>query len=72
MTGRCVITSIIVLFDMCKLLIPPVGFLQPLDVPPYAWHIVITDYNSAVPLAPQGNNAIAVFVDELTKHVHVV
>ena len=41
----------------------PAGLLQPLDVPLYAWHTVTTDYITGLPLAPKGNNAIAVFVD---------
>ena len=45
----------------------PAGLLQPLDVPPYAWHTVTTDYITGLPLTPKGNNAIAVFVDKLTK-----
>ena len=40
----------------------PAGLLQPLDVPPYAWHTVTTDGITGLPLTPQGNNAIAVFV----------
>ena len=50
----------------------PKGLLQPLDVPPYAWHTVTTDYITGLPRTPKGNNAIAVFVDKLTKHVHAV
>ena len=47
----------------------PAGLLQPLDVPPYAWHTVTTDYITGLPCTPKGNNAIAVFVDKLTKYV---
>ena len=50
----------------------PAGDLQPLDVPPYAWHTVTTDYVTGLSLTPQGNNAIAVFVDKLTKYVYAV
>ena len=50
----------------------PTGLLQPLDVPPYAWHTVTTDYITGLPLTPNGNNAIAVFVDKLTKYVYAV
>ena len=50
----------------------PTGLLQPLDVPPYAWHTVTTDYITGLPLTADGNNAIAVFVDKLTKYVHAV
>ena len=50
----------------------PAGLLQPLDVPPYAWHTVTTDYITGLPLTPKRNNAIAVFVDKLTKYVYAV
>ncbi|DBA87893.1 TPA: hypothetical protein ACH3X1_016779 [Trebouxia sp. C0004] len=50
----------------------PAGLLQPLDVPPYAWHTVTTDYITGLPCTPKGNNAIAVFVDKLTKYVYAV
>ncbi|KAL0052364.1 hypothetical protein WJX82_000917 [Trebouxia sp. C0006] len=47
----------------------PAGLLQPLDVPPYAWHTVTTDYITGLTCTPKGNNAIAVFVDKLTKRL---
>ena len=50
----------------------PAGLLQPLDVPPSAWHTVTTDYITGLPLTPDGHNAIAVFVDKLTKYVYAV
>ena len=50
----------------------PAGLLQPLDVPPYAWHTVTTDYITGLTCTPKGNNAIAVFVDKLTKYVYAV
>ena len=50
----------------------PAGFLQPQDVPPHAWHTVTTDYITGLPLTPASNNAIAVFVDKLTKYVYAV
>ena len=50
----------------------PAGLLQPLNVPPYAWHTVTTDYITGLPLTPKGNNAISVFVDKLTKYVYAV
>ena len=50
----------------------PSSLLQPLEVPPYAWHIVTTDYITGLPLTPKGNNAIVVFVDKLTKYVYAV
>ena len=33
----------------------PAGLLQPLDVPPYAWHTVTTDYITGLPLTPKGH-----------------
>ena len=50
----------------------PAGWLVPLDVPPYAWHTVTTDYITGLPLTPKGNNAIAVFVNKLTTYVYAV
>ena len=49
----------------------PSGLLQHLDVPPYAWHTVTTDYVTGLPLTPKGNlnNAIVVFMDKLTRYV---
>lgn len=43
-----------------------------MDVPPYAWHTVTTDYITGLPLTADGNNAIADFVDKLTKYLHAV
>ena len=50
----------------------PTGLLQPLDVPPFAWHTVTTDYITGLPVTADGHNAIAVFVDKLTRYVYVV
>ena len=50
----------------------PAGLLVPLDVPPFAWHTLTTDYITGLPLTPNGHNAIAVFVDKLTKYVYAV
>ena len=50
----------------------PTGLLQPLDVPPFAWHTVTTDYITGLPCTAPGHNAIAVFVDKLTKYVYAV
>ena len=50
----------------------PTGLLQPLDVPPYAWLTLTTDYITGLPRTPKGNNAIVVFVDKLTKYVYAV
>ena len=45
----------------------PTGLLQPLDVPPFAWYPVTTDYVTGLPVTADGRDAIAVFVDKLTK-----
>ena len=50
----------------------PTGLLQPLEVPPYAWHTVTTDYMMGLPKTAKGNTAIVVFVDKLTKYVYLV
>ena len=50
----------------------PTGLLQPLDVPSFAWHTVTTDYMTGLPVTADGHNAIAVFVDKLTKYVYAV
>ena len=44
----------------------PIGLLHPLDVPPFVWHTVNTDYITGLPVTADRNNAIAVFVDKLT------
>ena len=48
------------------------GLLQSFEVPPYAWHTVTTDYITGHPLTADGNNAIVMSVDKLTKYVHAV
>jgi len=50
----------------------PAGLLQPLDVPGRPWASVSTDFISGLPVTKSGFDAIAVFVDRLTKYVHVV
>ena len=46
--------------------------MQPHDVPPYPWHTVSTDYVTGFPKTVSKHNAIAVFVDLLTKYVILV
>ncbi len=50
----------------------PAGLLQPLDVPGRPWASVSTDFISGLPVTKSGFDAIVVFVDRLTKYVHVV
>ena len=50
----------------------PAGLLQPLDVPDRPWGSVSTDFITGLPVTKSGFDAIAVFVDRLTKYVHIV
>ena len=49
----------------------PAGMLQPLDVPQRRWGDVSMDFITALPLSARGNTQIVVFVDRLTKMVHL-
>ena len=51
---------------------PPAGPLQPLPVPSRRWGSVSMDMIVGLPTTRQGNNAILVFVDRLTKMCHLV
>ena len=46
--------------------------MQPNAVPPYPWHTVTTDYVTGLFKTANKYDAIAVFVDELTKYVLLV
>ena len=49
----------------------PGGLLKPLEIPERAWQAVSLDLMVDLPLTPQTKfNAIAVFVDRLTKLFH--
>jgi len=50
----------------------PFGLLSPLDIPDSRWHTVTMDWIMDLPPSAQGNNAIMVIVDKLTKYVHLV
>ena len=50
---------------------PPSGMLQSLDVPERRWSDVSMDFITALPLSERGNTQIVVFVDRLTKMVHL-
>ena len=50
----------------------PYGLLQPLPIPEQPWSCVTTDLIVGLPKTPAGHNAIATFVDKLTKMVHFV
>lgn len=50
----------------------PFGLLNPLEIPDTRWHTVTMDFIMGLPCSTYGNNAILVFVDKLTKYVHLV
>lgn len=45
---------------------------MPPEVPPRPWHTVTIDYVTGFPKTEASNDAIAVYVDKLTKYVHLV
>jgi hypothetical protein len=49
----------------------PGGMLQPLPVPTAKWDSICMDFIVHLPQTPRGHDAIAVFVDRLTKMVHL-
>jgi len=48
----------------------PAGLLQPLSTPGKRWKEITMDFIIQLPLTRQGHDAIVVFVDCLSKHVH--
>lgn len=50
----------------------PPRLLQPNDTPPNPWHTITTDYVTGFPKIVAKYNAVAVFVDSLTKYVLLV
>ena len=50
----------------------PKGRMQPNAVPPYPRHTVTTDHVTGLPKTANKYDAIAVFIDELTKYVSLV
>jgi hypothetical protein len=50
---------------------PPIGLLQPLDVPLRPWESVSVDFITHLPKTKSGHTAICVFVDRLTKMIIV-
>ena len=49
----------------------PTGLLQPLNIPHAPWESVSTDFITGLPRTKAGFDAIIVFVDRLTKYVHL-
>ena len=52
--------------------LPLPGKLVPLQIPATKWSSVSMDFIMELPLTRHGHNAILVFVDRLTKMVHLV
>ncbi len=50
----------------------PAGEMLPITVPPHRWHTVTTDYVTGLPESDDGHDAIAVFIDKLTKYVYIM
>ena len=48
----------------------PAGLLQPLETPQQRWEQIAMDFIVQLPLTRQGNDAIVVFTDRLTKRGH--
>src|ERR1700677_2412204 len=48
----------------------PPGLLFSHNVPNKRWHTITLDFITGLPITKNGNDAIAVFVDKLTKMVH--
>ena len=49
----------------------PFGLLTPLEIPDSRWHTVTMDFIMDLPTSSSGYDAILVFVDKLTKYVHL-
>lgn len=49
----------------------PYGLLQPLPIPDERWHTVSLDWITGFSTTARGHNSILVFVDKLTKMVHL-
>jgi hypothetical protein len=50
----------------------PIGLLQPLPIPEWAWHTVTMDLITQLPQSAAGHDAIFVVVDKLTKYVYYI
>lgn len=49
----------------------PAGLLLPLPVPGRRWEVVTMDLITGLPTTEEGNDTIVVFVDKLSKMVHL-
>jgi hypothetical protein len=50
----------------------PVGLLQPLPIPETRWETTSMDFITQLPVTKQGNDAIMVVVDKLSKKAHFI
>lgn len=61
--------------DTCQrnkpLNMPAAGKLKPLPIPGHQWHTITLDFITDLPLSSNGRDAVCVWVDKLTKMVHV-
>ena len=49
----------------------PQGLLQPLQIPDSRWQVVTLDFITGLPRSQKGHDAILVFVDKLSKMIHL-
>ena len=49
----------------------PYGLLQPVSIPDERWDVVCLDWITGLPRTPRGHDSILVFIDKLTKMVHL-
>jgi hypothetical protein len=49
----------------------PAGLLSPLEIPERRWDVVSMDLITSLPVTKNGNDAIVVFVDKLSKMTHI-
>src|SRR5262249_1630126 len=52
--------------------LPPYGLLQPLPIPEHPWSSISMDFIAQLPKTKNGHDSIPVFMDRLTKMVHLV
>lgn len=61
--------------DACQrnksLNMPSAGKLKPLPIPGHQWHTVTLDFITDLPMSSKANDAVCVWVDKLTKMVHI-